>query len=205
MWLSDLFSTRRTDRFQVLLTQQTELLVQAASTFKRYLDEGKPELSDDVDRLELQGDDLVIQLTTALRDTFITPIDRQDVYNLSEAIDDMLDYINNAAREIKEFSVRPTPAIQDMAQILLGAMREINVAVGSLQTDPQKAWDCARLAEQAENEVEACYRSALAELFKGTDVGEIFKTREIYRHLSNCADRVDDTGRLIGKIVVKAT
>lgn len=205
MWLSDLFSSRRTDRFQVLLMRQTENLVKGAATFNRYLDEGSPELSDEIDGLELQGDDLITALTTALRDTFVTPIDRQDVYNLGEAIDDMLDYINNAAREIKVFGVLPTAEMKDMARIILGAVQEINIAVVNLQSDPQKAWDCARHAQDAQNEVEDCYRSALVELFKGTNIGEIFKTREIYRYLSNCADRVDDTGRLIGKIVVKAT
>jgi uncharacterized protein Yka (UPF0111/DUF47 family) len=51
--------------------------------------------------------------------------------------------------------------------------------------------------------MEDLYRAALARLFAGDDVREMLKVREIYRHLSNSADRADAIGKLIGKIVVK--
>ncbi len=205
MWLADLFMPGREDRFLSLLDHHVALLVEVAQTFRRYVSEEKPALSDEIDRLEKEADACVRELTTALRDAFITPIDRQDIYNLGEAIDDMIDYLNNAAREIAIFKVSSTDHMRAIAVILEDASLDIAAAVKALRSDPQLAWTKAGQAEHAENLVESRYRTALAELFEGSDVSLIFKVREVYRHLSNSADRADAIGRLIGKIVVKTS
>jgi len=132
-------------------------------------------------------------------------MDRQDIYNLGEAIDDMIDYLNSAAAEISLFKVSSTDHMRAMATILDDAARSIAASVKCLKSDPPRAWERAREAQHAENLVEERYRIALAELFDGDDIHEIFKLREVYRHLSNSADRADAIGRLIGKIVIKAS
>ncbi len=205
MWLADLFTPAREDRFTILLQQHAEILTSAAKTLNLYMVEGKVSLSDNISQLEHQADDLLVQLTDALRDTFVTPIDRQDIYNLGEGIDDMIDYLNNAAREITLFNVKPTQQMCAIGAILQRAAESIHSAVCLLQKDPPQAWNRARDAQHAENEVEHIYREALAELFNGSDTSLIFKLREIYRHLSNSADQAEAVGRLIGKIVVKTT
>jgi uncharacterized protein len=205
MWLADLFMPGREDRFLSLLDRHVDLLAQVAQKFRRYVTEGTPSLSDEIDQLEKEADGCIRELTTALRDAFITPIDRQDIYNLGEAIDDMIDYLNNAAREIAIFKVSSTDHMRAIATILEEASLDIAAAVKALRNDPQQAWTKAGQAQHAENLVEDRYRTALADLFEGSDVSLIFKLREVYRHLSNSADRADAIGRLIGKIVVKTT
>lgn len=206
MWLADLFSARRGDRFAQLLERHARVLVQAAEVFDAYVNGGcPPALADQLRQLELEGDKLVEQVTSSLRDTFVTPMDRQDIYNLCEAIDDTLDYLNNAGAEISIFKVEPTPAMREISRALLEAAREIHTGVANLLCDEQKAWECAHRAQEAENTVEDRYRQTLAELFECKDLGYILKLREVYRHLSNSADRAAAVGRLIGKIVVKAT
>ncbi len=204
MWLSDFFLPRRNDRFLTLLRDHAAILVDAARAFEEYVSAGTP-LPDKVDEFESSSAAILSQLTTSLRDAFVTPMDRQDIYGLGEAIDDMIRYIDNAAREIKLFAVQPTPQIQQMARLLKGAAEQVSEAVGSLPNAPQTAWKCAQEAQKAENFVEDCYRNALVDLFDGSDVPHILKLREVYRHLSNSADRAQSIGRLIGKIVVKAT
>lgn len=203
MWLADLFLPSREERFISLLEQHADILVQTAQTFYSYVTAGGPALSDEINLLEKRADDVLVELTNALRDTYVTPIDRQDIYGLGEAIDDMIDYLNNAAREIKVFQVSPTPQMREIAAILLHAAEAIASGVTALKKDPQEAWSQAREAQHAENMVEEHYRTALAQLFDSPNVAEIFKLREVYRHLSNSADRADAVGRIIGKIVVK--
>lgn len=204
MWLSDFFLPRRSDRFLTLLRQHTEILVDAALTFNSFVTSGAP-CSEKIDQFEKSGEAILDQLTTALRDAFVTPMDRQDIYGLGEAIDDMIRYIDNAAREISLFDVRPTPQVQEMARILEGAAEEIREAISFLSNAPQMAWKCAQKVQRAESLMEDCYRAALVKLFSGSDIHYILKIREVYRHLSNSADRAQSIGRLIGKIVVKTT
>jgi len=204
MWLAQLFSPAREQEFLALLKQQSSLLTAAAQKLHEYFQKGSPQLAQEIDQIEKQGDDVLIRITTALRDAFVTPIDREDIYALAEAIDDMTDYLNSAASEIALFKLEATEQMLAMTSVLQGAAEAIGVAVGALKTQPQQAWAKAREASSAENECENRYRRALVELFDESDVHRIFKLREIYRHLSNSADRAEAIGRLIGRIVVKA-
>ncbi len=205
MWLADLFLPSREDRFSSLLAKHAGILAETAQQLCTYMVSPESALSEGIDRLEKQADQLLIQLTKELRGTFVTPIDRQDIYGLAETIDDMIDYLNNAAREIELFAVSPTGHMQAMTQTLADASSDIEAAVTALKTHPDDAWRKALEACAAENAVEKRYRAALGELFCDDDIHHIFKLREIYRHLSNSADRADAVGRLICRIVVKST
>jgi len=205
MWLSDLFVSAKQDKFFVLLRRQSALLLEGARALERFTQGNDPEQADACGRIEHEADEVVTQLIEALRNSFITPFDRQDIYNLSEGLDDMLDYVNNAAREIRLFNVAPTPEMQDMSRILVDAAVEVDAAVTSLCAGSGEAQAHAANASHAENLMERTYRDALAKLFEGDDTRLMLKLREIYRHLSNSADRADAVGRLIGKIVVKAS
>lgn len=203
MWLTDMFSGKKQDRFFKLLQKHCAQLCEAAETLERYTQTGAPELSDRIDQIEKDADVVLTETITALTDTFITPIDRQDIFNLAEAIDDMIDYLNNAAREIKLFQTGSTPAMCTMAGILTRAAHEIASAAATLRRDARDAQTHGFRACQAENEMEDLYRHTLVALFNETDVHRILKLREIYRHFSNSADQADAIGKLIGKIVVK--
>jgi hypothetical protein len=203
MWLADLFGSSRVRRFFDLLVQHSALLAQAARTLRDYVLTGDVELADKVARLELQGDDVLAQLVSAIRDSFVTPLDRQDLYNLGETIDDMIDYLSNAAVEFRLFRVASTGPMHVMCGILVDAADQIEAAVIAISKDANAAIGHATTACDCENRMEDVYREALAELFDGEDIRAMLKVREIYRHLSNSADRGDAVGKLIGKIVVK--
>ncbi len=205
MWLADMFQDSRGRRFFDILTRHAGLLREAARVLADYVDSGKAELAAVVQDLEHRGDVELARLIEAIRDTFVTPLDRQDLYNLGESIDDMLDYLAAAAAEIKLFGVDTTPAMREMCGILVDAASSVGAAVEAIASDPKKAHDLAREACKAENRMEDLYRTALAELFDGDDVRSMLKLREIYRHLSNSADRADAVGKLVGKILVKTT
>jgi predicted phosphate transport protein (TIGR00153 family) len=202
MWLADMLGTKQ-NRFFALAQRHVAQLVEAAETLERYVRGGPPDLPDHIEQIEQAADETLSETIAELTNTFITPYDRQDIYNLAEGVDDMIDYIADAAREIKLFQVELTPAMCTMAEILTRATHEIQNACLALQKDAHEAQVHAANASRTEDEMEDLYRQTLASLFEETDVHRIFKLREIYRHFSNSADRANALGRQIGKIVVK--
>ena len=99
--------------------------------------------------------------------------------------------------------------MQRIASLLKDAAYEIYLAVQRLPKHPAVAIDHAQRAKALDNRVEAVYREAIADLFDKADdvehVVEMLKKREVYRHLSNAADRGDEAANVISDIVVKKT
>jgi uncharacterized protein Yka (UPF0111/DUF47 family) len=103
------------------------------------------------------------------------------------------------------YEVKGDEHIKDMVNILRKAARELNDAVKILQDYPKISSEHAVKAKSYENQMERAYHLALADLFKGTDTVYMLKMREIYRHLSNAADRGDEAANIISSIVMKHT
>jgi uncharacterized protein Yka (UPF0111/DUF47 family) len=99
--------------------------------------------------------------------------------------------------------------MQRIASLLKDASYEIYLATQRLRKHPSVAIDHAQRAKALENRVEAVYREAIADLFDSADsvdhIVEMLKKREIFRHLSNAADRGDEAANSISDIVVKKT
>jgi uncharacterized protein Yka (UPF0111/DUF47 family) len=103
--------------------------------------------------------------------------------------------------------VKPTSFMQQIASLLRDAANELLNAVDRLEEHPSVANEHAQRAKALENQVEQVYREALADLFSGAEdikhVVKMLKSREVYRHLSNAADRGDEAANVIADIVVK--
>ncbi len=156
---------------------------------------------------EKEADEARRILIDELNRTFVTPFDREDIFALSGAIDDVLDYAYSTASEMIIFNVEATPFMQRIASLLRDAAYELLQAVDRLEEHPNVAGDHVKRAKALENRVEEIYREALADLFSSaSDIEQmlkIFKLREVYRHLSNAADRGDEAANVIANIVVK--
>lgn len=172
-----------------------------------YMREPEAEIAVQVSRTEKEADEVRRILIDELNRTFVTPIDREDIFALSLAIDDILDYANTTVDEMVILKVTPNPFLQRMVSLLADAAREILLGVQRLEDHPNVANDHAVRAKALENRVESVYREAVANLFNAPrdvdHVVEMLKLREIYRHLSNAADRGDQAANVIGDIVVK--
>ncbi len=205
--MSPWFRRRRTNRFLALLLQQAELTVQGFEHLVHYTQQPDPNTARQLKTIEEEADEVRRILIDELNRSFVTPFDREDIFALSLAIDDMLDYAYTTVDEMEIFQVAPTPSMQRMVDLLHSAATEIWRGVQRLDGHPRVANEHAVRAKALENQVEKEYRKALAALF-GTahsveDVIRILKYREIYRHLSNAADRGDQAANVIGDIVVK--
>jgi uncharacterized protein Yka (UPF0111/DUF47 family) len=203
MWLSDMLSARKQKHFLLLHLEHCGLVLRAAQTLERFMESPTPIAADQIAQLAKESDAVLKETIRALADTFVTPFDRQDIYNLAIELDDMISYLDTAAGEIVLFAVEPTPDMVRIAKLMAGAAADINTSLQLLEHDPLAVVEHATRASDAENQTEDIYRRALAALFETSDVQRIFKLREVYRHLSNVADRADAIGKLLGKIAVK--
>jgi len=204
------FSRRpKHNRFLALIIQQAEFAVQGMEALKQYVKEPDDALAERVSQLETEADEVRRILIDELNHTFVTPFDREDIFSLSLSIDDILDYAESTVDEMVMLKVKTNPYLERMVSLLSDAAAEIYRGVQRLEDHPNVANDHAVRAKALENRVESVYREALADLFKDPrdldGIMEMLKLREIYRHLSNAADRGDQAANVIGDIVVKWT
>jgi len=200
---------KRRNIFIHLLHEQASLTLEGVDILKAYLSYPAGSLADELTAKEKQADESRRVLIDELNRTFITPFDREDIFALSRAIDDILDYAYSTMSEIVILKVDPTKHMVRICSLLREATFELVMAIERLEDHPGVAAEHAQRAKAFENRVEAVYREALADMFEETgDVKKlirIMKMREVYRHLSNAADRGDEAANLLADIIVKTT
>lgn len=203
------FFKKREEIFHKLIQEQASVTYEGLRLLVKYLEAPAPEIAEQLSLKEKEADETRRILIDELNRTFVTPFDREDIFALSRSIDDVIDYADSTVSEMAILNVKPTPYMARMASLLKDAAYEIHQAVLRLQKNPAVATDHAQRAKALENRVEGVYREAVADLFKGPEdvhhVVEMLKLREVYRHLSNAADRGDEAGNIIADIVVKKT
>lgn len=201
------FFKRRESVFNKLIEDQASLSYEGLKLLVKYLETQDPEIAEQLSLKEKEADEVRRILIDELNRSFVTPFDREDIFTLSRSIDDVVDYADSTVSEMVTLKVTSTQYMQRMATLLKDAAYEIYQAVLRLHKHPNVAIDHAQRAKALENRVEAVYREALADLFSGPEdlhhVVEMLKLREVYRHLSNAADRGDEAANIIADVVVK--
>jgi predicted phosphate transport protein (TIGR00153 family) len=198
---------KREDVFIARIHDQASLTLEGLDALNVYFENNDPDAVKLLTKKEKEADEARRILIDELNRTFVTPFDREDIFALSGAIDDVLDYAYSTANEMIIFNIEATPYMQRIASLLRDAAYELLQAVDRLGEHPNVAGDHVKRAKALENRVEEIYREALADLFSSAEdiehILKIFKLREVYRHLSNAADRGDEAANVIANIVVK--
>ena len=204
-----IFGHQKENIFIRLLREQAEVLQRGAQALERYVTTGSDDDADVVEMSEKQGDELRRILIDELHQTFVTPFDREDIFELSLFLDDVLDYCYTTILEMKLLNVTSDEYLQEMVTRVREASDELLQAMQRLEKNPLVALDHSRRAKRRENQVEKLYRQAVTDLFEGPDdvhhVMGMLRTREVYRHISNAADQADQAANVIGKVVMKMT
>ncbi|MGH7903183.1 MAG: DUF47 domain-containing protein [Candidatus Dormibacteraceae bacterium] len=193
-------------RFVELLGDQAGLCVRALELLEEYGRQSgaRDEVLAAVKEVEREGDEARRILIDELIHTYATPFDREDLFALSRTVDDILDAANETAVEMSMYRIPPPESLRPMAAVLLDGAHHIQLAVRDLLDHPQVAAEHAIRAKRSENRIDAQYHEAVAALFEsGRETSEILKVREIYRHLKNSADRIDQAADQISIIVIK--
>jgi uncharacterized protein len=199
--------TRSNDRrFIALLSQQADLTVRGLQVLEKFGREasGNVDFVEQMKEIEREGDAARRVLIDELLHTYATPFDREDLFALSRAIDDILDAANETAIELAMYKIGPPDGLNEMARVLTEGARHISAAVGELLDHPGVAAEHAVRAKRSENRIDSLYHHAVGQLFDSkAEMSLILKSREIYRHLKNSADRIDSAADEISVIVIK--
>ncbi|MFQ5406971.1 MAG: DUF47 domain-containing protein [Anaerolineales bacterium] len=207
MGLLDRFRKSKQHHMVTLLVRQAELTLEGLMQLQAYVREPNQDIAESVRNLEKEADEVRRILIDELNRNFVTPFDREDIFALSRNIDDVIDYAYSTVDEMAILDVAPNQFLERMVSLLTDAAAEIHRGVLRLQERPGVANEHAMRAKALENRVERVYREAIADLFNSPHdlehVIDMLKLREIYRHLSNAADRGDEAANVIADIVVK--
>ncbi len=169
--------------------------------------EGWPESRDrlrNIREAEHEGDRLTHEVIDLLNRTFVTPFERDDMYRLASVIDDICDYVDEAADNIDAYEVRDVPARAiEQAQVVYRAAGHLHEAVELLESLGAPGSHLFALRE-LEDEGDRLNREAIADLFRsGQDALTIIRWKGIYEALEDAVDACDTAANRIGNILVK--
>lgn len=159
-----------------------------------------------ITELEHEGDAITHQIMEQLHRTFVTPLDREDIALLTERLDDVMDFIEDAANAMLLYRIeQPTTRAREMAAILVTMTSELVVAVPLLRNRSKMKEILEHCVEinRLENEADAIVRHALTELFDNMPIADVIKWREIYEHLETAADKGEDVANVLEGVVLK--
>jgi predicted phosphate transport protein (TIGR00153 family) len=154
--------------------------------------------------VEHQGDTITHDIIHKLNQTFITPIDREDIYALSSALDDVLDLIESVSDRMVMYKIKePTETAKRLAGIIFKSAEEIVKGVGLLKALGDVSPYCIEI-NRLENEADRVSRDAVAHLFESVrDPIQVLKWKELYEHLEEATDRCEDVANILENIVLK--
>jgi len=198
--------------FYTLFEEQIENIIKGAETFEKFIHtndrDDREKFLEQITEIEDRGDQKRFEISKALAKTFVTPIDREDIIDITTSLDEILNYIHTATKEIIIYNVNSTEGIKKMVEKIMSSIKELKEAVHLLKSKKyDEVFKHAIIAKTYENDVEDIYRKELKEMFESNDLNEnlgyYLKMREIYRHLSNMADKCDDAGNVLIDLSVK--
>ena len=198
---------RKSNRFLARLLEQSAIGVLGTQALIDYMDKPTKKNAALVRDLEKQADEVRRILIDELNRTFVTPIDREDLFGLSRAIDDILDFAYSTTNEMDILSVAPNEYLRQMAELLHNGAEEIHLAMERLEHHPGVADTHAVRVKGIENRMDTLYAEALAHLFDDPrslkEVVVMLKLREIYRHMYHAVGATDQAANYITDIVMK--
>jgi uncharacterized protein len=195
------------EKFFKIFSQMTIHILEAAEILGRMLADPGGDLQSaaaKIKDLEHKGDELTHQVIEELNKTFITPIDREDIHDLSKALDDILDLIDATAGRIVLFRINePIKELPEMAAVLLSQVREIRAAVSKLQDNDHVIERCIEI-NRLENDADRLFQSAIGYLFQEVkDPIDVIKRKEIIETLETATDMAEDVANVLETIMVK--
>ncbi|PVX25352.1 MAG: DUF47 domain-containing protein [Candidatus Bathyarchaeum sp.] len=190
-----------------ILEQQADLVLKAATLFKKMVNdpENYAEKMKEMRLLEHQGDEIVHDMIHRLHKSFITPIDQEDLADLTSLYDDVLDYIDSVANKLFMFEIKePDEIIKEFADIIEKQVAEVNEALKQIRKIKQQEMeDRFKQIHSLENLADDLHDKTLMKLYKEKDPVRIIIMKEIYDFLENITDKCEDVCLVIQDIVLK--
>jgi predicted phosphate transport protein (TIGR00153 family) len=199
----------REEQYFDLFLQMTVYISDAARELKEMMLDKNQDYSEYAKRIkgmEHACDELTHSISTRLNKSFITPFDREDIYLMSAALDDIVDLIDDAATQIIIFDVKEIKDYAvDLADVIGGMaaqLREIVTTLKKPKNITQRLVEIHRL----ENEGDDTFHAAIKELFREEkDPLTVLKWKEIYEKLEAAIDRCENVANIIESVLIKHT
>ena len=183
------------------LTEAARLLVQTMEQFDRVGENARR-----MKELEHEGDQIMHEIMARLHRTFITPLDREDIHELAAAMDDVLDFMEEATERLVVYKVgAATPPVKELAAVIAGQVEEIHRLLPRLRRvrRDEIMKHCIEI-NRLENEGDRLLREGVAELFDNQAPPlEVMKWKEIYELLERATDKAEDVAVVVEGIVLK--
>src|SRR6187551_4110039 len=203
--LSQLFAPREREFFD-LFEEAGANIVRAAELLERMLEHWPDhrELARDVLVCEHEGDRITHDIIQRLNQTFVTPIDREDIYALASALDDVIDYTEEVADYLGLYKIEaPMSQAQDLARVLHAAARQIAEAMPRLRGFRDISHYTVEL-NRLENDGDRIVREAIASLFdNGIDPMVVIRWKDIFERLEEAIDATEHVANILQGVVIK--
>jgi hypothetical protein len=158
----------------------------------------------EIKELEHEGDRLTRELVDLLNRTFVTPFDRDDLYRLAGALDDVCDHVDEAAGNIAGFGVEEVrPKAKEQAQVILRSAEKLHEAVERLEGFKDASSQLHALRD-LEDEGDRLNRDAVSELFSSSDDPiDVIRWKDIHEQLEEAVDACENAADVLEAILVK--
>jgi predicted phosphate transport protein (TIGR00153 family) len=205
--LSQLFAPKEREFFDLFeeaganIVRATELL---ETMLERWPDHDT--LSRDIVVCEQEGDRITHDIIQRLNSTFVTPIDREDIYALASSLDDIVDFVEEVSDFMALYRIEaPMEQAQQLARILHESARQLSQAIPRLRTFKDIHHFTIEV-NRLENEGDRVVREALASLFeRGIDPMMVIRWKDIFERLEDGIDATEKTANILEGIVIKNT
>lgn len=201
-------NTDKEDSFITQLKLQAEKTVNSLEFLEKNMDNITEKTVKENKKLIDEIIDIKMVLMDDLHNTFITPIDREDIYHISVSLFGMAKYSHTTLEEMLLLNVKPDEFIQVMVEKVKLEAIELLHAIGRLMKNPRIAYDHIVNVTKLENRIDKIYRDAVKILFADknrliNDLQSILHVREVYRHISNMSDTAEAAADALGMAVIK--
>jgi len=163
----------------------------------------KKKLINDISKKEKQDDILYTEMVRALKSTFITPIDREDLHRLTFSLDIIIDSLETLTLKLEAFKVKKiNKSIKQQTELLSEAFKLIEALIFSIQNESQAGKYCLQI-RKLEQKGDSLYIKVLEDLFKNNNMLDIIKLKDITSSLERLIDKTHEASLIIENIVVK--
>lgn len=197
----------REEKFFHYFIEQSEIILVAAGQFRQAAERGPNALREAevaIARLEQKGDEVIHEIFTRLNQTFITPLDPEDIHSLASHLDDVLDGLEDAVHKIVAYKIDPVPpVVVELGAIIEGCAQNLKKAFQALdKSKPLQEYVIE--INHLEGKADHLVRAAIADLFeKEKDPITLIKLKEIYENLEQTTDYCEDVADALQNVIVK--
>lgn len=202
--IKKIFAVNNGEFFEMFERDGVNILRGAELLDKLMNDPKRKTLAKDIIVCEHEGDKITLEITQRLNQTFVTPFDREDIYELATELDDILDFIEESADYISLYQLtKIRPHAKKQTAILVKAVKEISLALPKLQGF-KDINDHITEIYRLEHEGDKVVREAIATLFKeDVDHKTLYAWKDVFDRLEDAIDKSEKVAHILKGIVIR--